>query len=611
MVAPAAIGDALPMRSSLLVILVAAGCSSPPAGLDAGLDARSDEDASHGADAGPMDATTPLDARTPTDARFVEERAPDDSGIDAPSGPRCGDGALDAGEACDDGNATDGDGCSSACVIEGDCAAPLELEVVGTPIANGFTWHVDFTDRADVVTPSCQDAGLADVVLRFVPTRDGPIHARTRQGSAGLAVLSTCGGAELDCQADGLYSIRGLLDFDGQAGVPVLIVVSGRGAFGLPPSPVELDVREMPVRGAGEACDPLAIESLCAAGLACDGTCGATDLGCGAGVPAIDLGALWSSALVGHVTYAGSYRGAGDLGAVSCGAASSADVVHVVHLDHDARITSAGVINAGGSLSVRTACTSGEVGCSLTGVPSDHVFPAGSDVWLVVERRSSHGGDEYVLDVVREIILAAGETCAPSMGAPPGSACAEGLVCDATSGQCRATECGDGTPEGAEECDDGNLDPLDGCSPACALEDQGGGGDGCPGATLRLVPTPTGYAGYATGTTAGHDDDTDAATCGGVFMSPDVRYELSSPISGRMSITFGRIGSWDPALRLHAGACGGTLVSSPVITCRSSATTPFPWTLSASVSSGPHTITIDEGLGRTGGAYTLYVSVTP
>jgi cysteine-rich repeat protein len=34
----------------------------------------------------------------------------------------------------------------------------------------------------------------------------------------------------------------------------------------------------------------------------------------------------------------------------------------------------------------------------------------------------------------------------------------------------RATRCGDGTKDKGEQCDDGNLNPYDGCSPVCALE---------------------------------------------------------------------------------------------------------------------------------------------
>ena len=50
-----------------------------------------------------------------------------------------------------------------------------------------------------------------------------------------------------------------------------------------------------------------------------------------------------------------------------------------------------------------------------------------------------------------------------------------GLQCDGScnfdpSGCQSATECGNGTPEGDEECDDGNQEPNDGCSAACKVD---------------------------------------------------------------------------------------------------------------------------------------------
>jgi cysteine-rich repeat protein len=65
----------------------------------------------------------------------------------------------------------------------------------------------------------------------------------------------------------------------------------------------------------------------------------------------------------------------------------------------------------------------------------------------------------------------------------------------------RPTGCGDGIVSLAETCDDGNRAPGDGCSTACALEDQGPGGDGCATRrVLTLVPTSaTGLGAYATG----------------------------------------------------------------------------------------------------------------
>ncbi len=59
-----------------------------------------------------------------------------------------------------------------------------------------------------------------------------------------------------------------------------------------------------------------------------------------------------------------------------------------------------------------------------------------------------------------------------SLGACPclGDAqCADGEVCRA--GACAPVVCGDGAREGDEECDDGGIDPGDGCDDACLVED--------------------------------------------------------------------------------------------------------------------------------------------
>ena len=68
-------------------------------------------------------------------------------------------------------------------------------------------------------------------------------------------------------------------------------------------------------------------------------------------------------------------------------------------------------------------------------------------------------------------------------GCPPGST---GFECP-PGARCSPVECGDGLPEGIEECDDGNTDAGDGCSPTCSVEigfvcgagTAGGGPDTC------------------------------------------------------------------------------------------------------------------------------------
>ncbi|HMA96830.1 MAG TPA: DUF4215 domain-containing protein [Polyangiaceae bacterium] len=52
----------------------------------------------------------------------------------------------------------------------------------------------------------------------------------------------------------------------------------------------------------------------------------------------------------------------------------------------------------------------------------------------------------------------------------PGPTERDAWVCDEPGEPCRRSVCGDGKPEGTEQCDDGNNDSGDGCTPACRKE---------------------------------------------------------------------------------------------------------------------------------------------
>jgi cysteine-rich repeat protein len=62
-----------------------------------------------------------------------------------------------------------------------------------------------------------------------------------------------------------------------------------------------------------------------------------------------------------------------------------------------------------------------------------------------------------------------GQKCTNGMAPPDGTSCgANGLVCK--SGQCTSANCGNGTIDTGEQCDDGNVHDLDGCDSRCNYE---------------------------------------------------------------------------------------------------------------------------------------------
>lgn len=88
---------------------------------------------------------------------------------------------------------------------------------------------------------------------------------------------------------------------------------------------------------------------------------------------------------------------------------------------------------------------------------------------------------EFCEPICGDAVLVGGEECDPpnpSMGCSSECRLEPGFVCDAPGvppnpsqpAQCHRTECGDGTVEGEEVCDDGNTIDGDGCSGGCSFE---------------------------------------------------------------------------------------------------------------------------------------------
>lgn len=90
-----------------------------------------------------------------------------------------------------------------------------------------------------------------------------------------------------------------------------------------------------------------------------------------------------------------------------------------------------------------------------------------------------------------------GDGCDDQCRLEPSPDLEHGWNCDTPGEACTLTDCGNGTREGSEQCDDGNNDTGDGCSPWCALEPDCSSQHGCAsnagcvsscGDDLKLAP---------------------------------------------------------------------------------------------------------------------------
>ncbi|MEP7127001.1 MAG: lectin-like protein [Byssovorax sp.] len=116
---------------------------------------------------------------------------------------------------------------------------------------------------------------------------------------------------------------------------------------------------------------------------------------------------------------------------------------------------------------------------------------------------------------------ATGTVAATSTGATGG---ASSSIAATSTGTGVGIACGDGVVQPGEPCDDGNLVPLDGCSPACTIDVP----ETCPGALIPL--TPAGFT--VTGTLVGATQDL-KPTCGA--GKADLIYAVVPSVSGTLA----------------------------------------------------------------------------
>lgn len=324
----------------------------------------------------------------------------------------CGDGRLNSSEECDDGNTAPGDGCTGICKVEPFYTCPTAGQACVSTIVCG-DGKVTGDEACDDGNTTPGDGCTADC------KRVEPGYSCPRTGGVGGA----CQAAPVPRCGDGRLSYGEYCD-DGNA-------VPGDGC-----SDVCRVEPGYTCDTAGAACrlvDRCGDGRLSVAnGEQCDDGNGANGDGC-------------SAQCVVETNYTCPDPGSPCQSTVRCG---------------DGRITGGETCDDGNP-------TPGD-GCSpQCQVEAGWVCPVGSTC------RAARCGDGIIAGAERcdDGNGGGGDGCSAScLLELPGPTEDDGWVCPTPGQPCARTNCGNGVAEGSEQCDDGNNDSGDGCSPFCREE---------------------------------------------------------------------------------------------------------------------------------------------
>ena len=439
--------------------------------------------------------------------------------IGAAPGP-CGDGEVDPGEQCDDGNTADGDCCGANCVFEaagaqtgqyctedgdpcttdtcdgmGTCVhvPPGQCAACGAPTvipAAGGTFN-SFMTGMSTLDGSCGGAG-PEQVFEWTPTLSGLANVATCGSPLDTVVYvreGTCDlGMERGCSDDACF-LQSDVSFSSVAGTTYYIVVdsysasSVGGSFTLSVTPGKCGDGDL---YGVEQCDDGNVTN----GDCCSATCTfestttactddgdpcTTDVCDGAGGCAhVPPGTCNACSVPTPIPAAGGvFAGvtAGPSTLTGCASSLGAERAY----EWTPAVSGLATISTcGGTTNYDTVLSVRNVGCTSVLACNDDACALASSLQVTVT-----AGQTYI------------------------------IVVDGYSGNGNYTltvsppvVCGDGTIGGTEECDDGNLDPNDGCTDVCtlcgngvlaALEECDDGNlasnDGCSAACRFVCPT--------------------------------------------------------------------------------------------------------------------------
>jgi fibro-slime domain-containing protein len=384
----------------------------------------------------------------------------------------CGNGVLDTGEQCDLGaqNGVAGSGCSATCAITLGYYCDAGTTCFQAPPNTCGNGVLDPPEQCDLGAQNGVAGSGCTAVCTIVAG-----YSCTDAGTCALSQIDLCGNGALD--PGELCDDGNTVPGDGCSGVCTIEPGWSCPTAGKPC--VRLWVCGNGIVDPGEQCDlgPLNGQGDAGSASGCTATCQvASGFTCSSG--AVDAGAV-DAAVVDAVAVDAAVVDAVAVDAVAVDAA----VVDAVAVD-------AVAVDAAGAGSVCTPinlCGNGVVDTAAgeqcdTG-PLNGTGGCTTSCKIVAGWACPSGGHFACTTVCGDGIVAGNEQC--DFGANNGttdagvSACTtactiqSGYACTepATSAvACHVTVCGDGKTEGAEECDDHNLRPYDGCSPWCKIE---------------------------------------------------------------------------------------------------------------------------------------------
>jgi len=407
--------------------------------------------------------------RTELRYRFVEERG---------LGESCaGDLGCEPGLEC--GALGGADRCVPSPVC-GDGVPVATLDGLGAAQPDGSVQVLVEATGADRHAPSCEPGtGRGDLVIPLQSLRrerwiveptGGTVWTRAACGDAGTDRVCGAGGAPIV--------------FDLAAGEAVDLMSEAAAAH-------DLTIRRRTLLGPGGTCAVMSVGAVpgvqCEPGTFCEldiwgnGTCGAADVGCGAGVgrtliPTLPVG---TTTLRVDTRFAPPPSFAGDASALCDAPPGEAVAILELRVEQRSSLELRNVLRAGSDTSptwtLRSSCDApAQTPCGPRLLERDSpLLEPGVTYYLLAFHPEPIEGTLEVVARLRPV-QGPGEPCG---GAFDG--CHASLVCD--GGTCRAPVCGDGAREGYEQCDDGGTAPGDGCDGACRVEGACGNGRLEPG----------------------------------------------------------------------------------------------------------------------------------